>query len=50
MVQISRDLQTMWVNCAEFVEFAGYVGELSEFRLICWNFREFSATGQAVET
>ena len=35
---------------AKCAEFAGYVGELSEFCLIRWNFREFSATGQASET
>ena len=35
---------------AKCAEFAGYVGKLSKFRLIRWNFREFSATGQASET
>ena len=37
-------------KCANFMQFAGYVGELSKFCLIHWNFREFSATGQASET
>ena len=37
-------------KCVEFAQFGGYVGELSKFRLIHWNFREFSATGQASET
>ena len=46
--QLNMDQFT--AKCTEFVEFVGYVGELSEFRLICWNFREFSATGQASET
>ena len=28
----------------------GYVGEPSKFHSLRWNFREFSATGQASET
>ena len=37
-------------KCMEFAQFVGYVGELSEFRLIRWNFRGFSATVQASPT
>ena len=37
----------MWMNFS--AKFAEFVGELSEFRLIRWNFREFSADGQASE-
>ena len=28
----------------------GFVGKWSKFRLICWNFREFFANGQASES